>query len=82
MINMSEKTFDNEKFKEAVKSLEDVSPENMDFAEVLGVVVDDIADMYRANDSKKFIKEKSDARRSLKILLRKLNNMTYKTFKK
>ena len=39
---------DTSKLEEAVKILEEASPENMDIAEILGVVVDDFADLYRS----------------------------------
>ena len=67
-----------EKFNEAVKALEDACPDNMDFAEVIGVMVDDIADLYRAKDSKEFIKQKKDARNTLKAISKMLSNVTFK----
>lgn len=69
---------DTSKLEEAVKNLEEASPENMDIAEILGVLVDDFADLYRSKSKAQFMKQKRDLRKTLKIFKRKIINMTYK----
>lgn len=69
---------DTSKLEEAVKNLEEASPENMDIAEILGVVVDDFADLYRSKSKSQFMKQKKDLRKTLKNFKRKIDNMTYK----
>lgn len=70
-----------DKLTEAVKNLSEVDERFDDIFEVLGIVVDDVADMYKANDSKQFIKQKSDARKTLKIFKRMIDNLTFKQLK-
>ena len=72
---------DYQKLKESMTSLENACPENMDIADIIAVVVDDIADMYKAKSSRQFMKQKRDARNSIKILKRKFDNMTFKNIK-
>lgn len=69
---------DTSKLEEAVKILEEASPENMDIAEILGVVVDDFADLYRSKNKAQFVKQKKDLRKTLKVFKRKIENMTYR----
>ena len=72
---------DYQKLEESMISLENACPENMDIADIIAIVVDDIADMYKAKSSRQFMKQKRDARNSIKILKRKFNNMTFKNIK-
>lgn len=72
---------DLKKLSEAVKNLSDVDEKFDDYFELLGILVDDIADMYKAKDSKQFINQKSDARKTLKIVKKHLDNMTFKSLK-
>lgn len=69
---------DTSKLEEAVKNLEEASPENMDISEILGVVVDDFADLYRSKNKAQFVKQKKDLRKTLKVFKRKIENMTYR----
>lgn len=69
------------KLSEAVKNLSDVDEKFDDYFELLGILVDDIADMYKAKDPKQFINQKTDARKTLKIVKKHLDNMTFKSLK-
>lgn len=73
---------DIKKLEDAVTNLENACPETMDIADVFGVCVDDLADLFRSKTKAQFMKQKRDAKRSLKHLYRKLNNMTFKNVKK
>lgn len=72
---------DLNKLSEAVKNLSEVDEKFDDYFELLGILVDDIADMYKAKDSRTFVKQKSDARRTLKSVKKVLDNMTFKGLK-
>lgn len=69
------------KLEEAVKHLSEVDPSYEDTFELFAILVDDIADMYKASSSREFTKQKSDARRTLKLFKRKFENMTFKSLK-
>ena len=69
---------DTSKLEKAVKNLEEASSENMDTADILGVVVDDFADLYRSKNKAQFVKQKKDLRKTLKVFKRKIENMTYR----
>lgn len=71
-----------DKLNEAVKSLSEVDERYDDLFELLGVFVDDVADLFRASSSKEFNNQKSDVRITLKIIKRKIDNLTYKNIKK
>lgn len=70
-----------EKLNEAVKNLSEIDSSYDDYFELLAILVDDIADMYKAKDSKAFTHQKSDARKTLKIVKRRLDNATFKMLK-
>lgn len=72
---------DLEKLNQAVKNLSDVDEKFDDYFELLGILVDDIADIYKAKDNKQFIHQKSDARKTLKIVKKHLDNITFKSLK-
>ena len=67
---------------EALKNLEEVCPEIGDIFEDVGVIIDDLAQLYFAKDPKKFLKEKKDLRTQLKYFKRKIDNATFKAFGK
>ena len=67
---------------EALKNLEEVCPEIGDIFEDVGIIIDDLAQLYFAKDPKKFLKEKKDLRVQLKCFKRKIDNATYRTFGK
>ena len=69
---------DTSKLENAIKNLEEASPENMDIADILGVVVDDFADLYRSKNKSQFMKQRKDLRKTLKVFKRKIENMTYR----
>lgn len=69
------------KINDAVKNLSDVDERFDDFFELLGILIDDFADLYKAKDSKQFNKQKRDARITLKTVRRKFENMTFKNLK-
>lgn len=71
-----------DKLNEAVKNLSDVDERFDDFFELVGILVDDLADLYKATDSRQFNKQKKDARNTFKTVRRKFENMTFKTLKK
>lgn len=70
------------KLNEAVSSLSEVDESYEDYFELLGILIDDIADLYKAKDSRSFTKQKSDARQTLKEVRKRLNNATFKNIKK
>lgn len=70
------------KLTEAVESLSEVDESYEDYFELLGILIDDIVDLYKAKDSKSFTKQKSDARQTLKEVRKRLNNATFKNIKK
>lgn len=71
-----------DKLNEAVKNLSDVDERFDDFFELVGILVDDLADLYKATDSKQFNKQKKDAKNTFKAVKRKFGSMTFKTLKK
>lgn len=71
-----------DKLSEAVKNLSEVDERYDDLFELLGVFVDDVADLFRASNSKEFNKQKSDVRTTFKIIKRKVDNLTFKNIKK
>lgn len=68
--------------KNALTELEKVLPEVGDIFEDMAIIVDDVAQLYFAEDSKKFVAEKADVRKQVKCLKRKLDNATFKNFGK
>lgn len=70
------------KLTEAVESLSEVDESYEDYFELLGILIDDIVDLYKAKDCKSFTKQKSDARQTLKEVRKRLNNATFKNIKK
>lgn len=70
-----------DKLSEAVKNLSEVDESFEDFFEELGILVDDIADMYKAKSSTEFNKQKKDARITFKSVKRKIDNLTFKQLK-
>jgi hypothetical protein len=68
--------------RNALTELEKVLPEIGDIFEDMAIIVDDVAQLYFAEDSKKFVFEKADARKQVKVLKRKLDNATFKNFGK
>lgn len=73
---------DYNKLEESMVSLENACPENMDIADVIAIVIDDIADMFKAKSSRQFMKQKRDARNTIKVFKRRFENMTFKNIKK
>lgn len=73
---------DAEKIKNAIDELDVACKDNGDLFDVIGILVGDFADVISANSPSQFLKQKRDCRRTLKILLRYLNNLTYRTTKK
>lgn len=69
---------DREEITKAVKSLSDVYPEYNDIFDLLGILVDDFSDMYKATDKRQFLNQKKDCRITLKYITRKLKNLTFK----
>lgn len=71
-----------DKLNEAVKNLSEVDERYDDLFELLGVFVDDVADLFRAGSSREFNKQKADARITFKTIKRKIDNLTFKSIKK
>lgn len=71
-----------DKLNEAVKNLSEVDERYDDLFELLGVFVDDVADLFRASSSREFNKQKADARITFKTIKRKIDNLTFKSIKK
>lgn len=69
---------DTTKLEEAIKALSEVDPSYSDLFEELGILVDDIGDCLKAKAKSQFIKEKRDARRTLKHFTRRFSNLTWK----
>lgn len=70
---------DLKKLQDAVNNLADVDPSYDDIFELLGILVDDVADMMKQKSSEGFIAQKRDARDTAKLLYRRIQNMTFKT---
>lgn len=68
----------NEKLLKAVENLSEVDDRYDDIFELLGIAVDDVADMLKQTNSRNFQKQKHDARDTLKILYRRVQNITFK----
>lgn len=66
------------KLEEAIKALSEVDPSYADLFEELGVLVDDVADCVKSKGPQQFLKQKRDARATLKHFTRRFNNLTYK----
>ena len=66
------------KLKESVNNLSEVDPRFDDIFELLGILVDDVADMMTQKTSEGFIRQKRDARDVAKLLYRRIQNTTLK----
>ena len=69
---------DISKLEEAIKSLSEVDPSYSDLFEELGILVSDVGDCLKSKSKPQFIKEKRDARITLKHFSRRLSNLTWK----
>ena len=69
---------DISKLEEAIKNLSEVDPSYSDLFEELGILVSDIGDCLKSKSKPQFIKEKRDARVTLKHFSRRLSNLTWK----
>jgi len=69
---------DTTKLEEAIKALSEVDPSYSDLFEELGILVGDIGDCLKSKSKPQFIKEKRDARRTLKHFTRRFSNLTWK----
>lgn len=58
--------------------LEGIKSENMDVYDVSAVLISDINDMMKAKNSKQFLKQKRDLRKTLKFLKRMITNEKFK----
>lgn len=67
-----------DKLKDAVNSLSEVDPKYDDIFELLGVLVDDVAQMMAQKTSEGFTLQKRDARDVAKLLYRRIQNTTLK----
>lgn len=67
----------NEKIAKTLEILENIDELNGDIYEVLGIVIDDIYQMFEATDRGQFLKEKKDARNVIKSLLKRVSNTTF-----
>lgn len=67
----------NEKVAKTLEILENIDELNGDIYEVLGIVIDDVHQMFEATDRKQFLKEKKDARNVIKSLLKRVSNTTF-----
>jgi hypothetical protein len=69
---------DISKLEEAVKSLSEVDESYSDIFEELGVLISDIGDVINSKQKSQFMKQKRDARQTIKHFTRRFNNLTFK----
>lgn len=64
----------------SIRELQDVLFEIGDVFEDLGILIDDVAQLYFADDRKVFLKEKKDLRQTMKTIKRDIDNATFINF--
>lgn len=75
---MSKEKIEDFKIEKVMEILESIKSENMDIYDVSAVLISDINDMMKAKDSKQFLKQKRDLRKTLKFLKRMITNKKFK----
>ena len=65
---MSKEKIEDFKIEKVMEILEGIKSENMDIYDVSAVLISDINDMMKAKNSKQFLKQKRDLRKTLKFL--------------
>lgn len=69
---------DTAKLNEAIEKLSEVDESYSDIFEELAVLVSDIGDCINSKQKAQFMKQKKDARITLKHFTRRFNNLTFK----
>jgi len=75
---MSKEKIEDFKIEKVMEILEGIKSENMDIYDVSAVLISDINDMMKAKNSKQFLKQKRDLRKTLKFLKRMITNEKFK----
>lgn len=70
-----------EKVENAVKAIEGIKDSRADIYEDVGIILLELDDILKAQDSKQFLKEKKELRTALKSLTRQVSNLTFAKLK-
>lgn len=66
------------KLEEVIEKLSEIDESYSDIFEELGILVSDIADCINSKCKFQFMRQKKDARQTLKHFTRRFNNLTFK----
>ena len=66
------------KLEEVIEKLSEIDESYSDIFEELGILVSDIADCINSKCRSQFMRQKKDARQTLKHFTRRFNNLTFK----